>query len=390
MFIIKGLTFTAIDFETANSNRLSACAIGLCKVTNGEIEETIDLLIRPPQEATHFESVNVCIHGITYEKVCKCNFFCDQWPAISEFIKNRVIVAHNMSFDNSVLIKLLDRYSLQAVHTDTLCTLKLAKKALFNLENYKLDTVCRSIGYNMNGKHHNAGADALACAKVLLYIAEKNSFKDMKDVSTFMNTKNIPVTNKPALQTRLIKDTEIPVYHGPVGANSSTIFWNPAKRLEAEKRHAEEKKAKEIELTENINKPGYDKDGKFDEKLVEHAFDIKDNSVKYNFDDKIVKKLMTNNDKDESNHKVVRDLRYTNTEKFSPSNTIDNDIYDWYTESFACRGDNGPTYKQVEYIKVLRAKYNLDLTKMDLYSKQTARDWISKAVDFSKKNTFER
>lgn len=47
---IPGLSFTAIDFETANPSRASACAVGMAKVRDGQIvdevsEQQIDLWV---------------------------------------------------------------------------------------------------------------------------------------------------------------------------------------------------------------------------------------------------------------------------------------------------------------------------------------------------------
>jgi DNA polymerase-3 subunit epsilon len=41
------MNFTAIDFETANNSRSSACALGAVKVENGVITERKEWLIRP-------------------------------------------------------------------------------------------------------------------------------------------------------------------------------------------------------------------------------------------------------------------------------------------------------------------------------------------------------
>ncbi len=40
------MTFTVIDFETANSKRASACALGIVKVEGGVITEKASWLIR--------------------------------------------------------------------------------------------------------------------------------------------------------------------------------------------------------------------------------------------------------------------------------------------------------------------------------------------------------
>ena len=53
--------FIAIDFETANPKRVSACALGYAKVRNCEIIETNGFLIKPVGGHAPFQSK---IHGI--------------------------------------------------------------------------------------------------------------------------------------------------------------------------------------------------------------------------------------------------------------------------------------------------------------------------------------
>ena len=59
----KGImNFVAIDFETANYARDSACAIGLVKVVGGENVDKAVHLIKPPTR----EFVFTYIHGLTW------------------------------------------------------------------------------------------------------------------------------------------------------------------------------------------------------------------------------------------------------------------------------------------------------------------------------------
>ena len=58
-------SFVAIDFETANHRKISACAVGLATGRNGKIEVVRSFLIRPPQ--TRFEFTG--IHGLRWKDV---------------------------------------------------------------------------------------------------------------------------------------------------------------------------------------------------------------------------------------------------------------------------------------------------------------------------------
>jgi len=69
-------SFIAIDFETANHYRNSACAVGIVKVKNKKIVKKAAYLIRPP---TNFFSFTH-IHGITWSKVKKKPTFDRLWP----------------------------------------------------------------------------------------------------------------------------------------------------------------------------------------------------------------------------------------------------------------------------------------------------------------------
>ena len=53
--------FVAIDFETANPKRVSACALGFSVVRDGEIVENDGLLIKPVGGHAPFQTK---IHGI--------------------------------------------------------------------------------------------------------------------------------------------------------------------------------------------------------------------------------------------------------------------------------------------------------------------------------------
>ena len=56
------MEFVAIDFETANEKRASACSCGIAIVAGGRVVETKHWLIRPQE--LRFSPWNVGIHGI--------------------------------------------------------------------------------------------------------------------------------------------------------------------------------------------------------------------------------------------------------------------------------------------------------------------------------------
>ena len=50
-----GVSFVAFDFETANSSRASACSLGMTKVLDGKIVDSMYEIFRPPEGFDSFE-----------------------------------------------------------------------------------------------------------------------------------------------------------------------------------------------------------------------------------------------------------------------------------------------------------------------------------------------
>lgn len=169
------MNFTVIDFETANSKRASACALGIVKVRGGKIVEKNSWLIKPKDNK--FNGMNIAIHGIRPEDVENEPEFDVLYNEIfKEKLQGELIVAHNASFDISVLRNTLDLYNIPYPEFNYLCTVKIAQKTWPNLTNHKLDTLSNYFDFKF--KHHDALDDCLACANVLLKSMDKVSVED--------------------------------------------------------------------------------------------------------------------------------------------------------------------------------------------------------------------
>jgi len=166
------MNFTVIDFETASSKRASACALGIVKVENGEIVEQNAWLIRP--DDMKFNGMNIGIHGIHPEDVVNEPEFDELYKNVFEKYfsdPNQLIVAHNASFDVSVLRNTFDVYNIKYPEFDYLCTVKVGKKTWPDLMNHKLNTLSDYLDFKF--KHHDALDDCLACANVLINACKK-------------------------------------------------------------------------------------------------------------------------------------------------------------------------------------------------------------------------
>ncbi|KAA9338255.1 3'-5' exonuclease [Hymenobacter busanensis] len=158
------LNFTAIDFETATEKRHSACSIGMVQVRGGQIVEQRQYLIRPVE--LRVSPMNYSIHRISLEQLRTAPQLPELWPLIEPFLHEQLVVAHNASFDMSVLDHTLAAYQLPAPRCHALCSVKLAKAAFPELPRTRLSDLAAHFGLELN--HHDSLSDAAACAEVTL------------------------------------------------------------------------------------------------------------------------------------------------------------------------------------------------------------------------------
>jgi len=157
--------FCAIDFETACYQRASACAVALVKVRDGKLVDQFSTFIKPPYGMEILPGFT-SIHGIRMRDVAHSPTFAEAWPLMQAFIGDDYLVAHNSSFDKSVLIRCLEYYHIDHAIPVFQCTVQCARRAWPTLMNHKLDTVSRYLGIQLH--HHEALSDSLACAKIYL------------------------------------------------------------------------------------------------------------------------------------------------------------------------------------------------------------------------------
>jgi len=177
------MKFIAIDFETANSERSSACEIGLVKVEDFKIVEKKSFLIRPKDN--YFDSYNTFLHGIDEEKVKNEPEFDEIYEKLRADFESYPIIAHNASFDISVLRNALDLYGLDYPETKYSCTYQMSREALKGLFSFKLNSVCDHFGVEL--EHHRALSDANACAEIALKIFERKQVFEFDEITNKFN-----------------------------------------------------------------------------------------------------------------------------------------------------------------------------------------------------------
>jgi len=169
--------FTAIDFETANSHASSACAVGLVRVRDGKVEDRAEWLIQPPASHAEFLPFNIRIHGITPDMVGDAPAWAEQLPRLREFIGDDIAVAHNAGFDMGVIRAACAEAIAPTPRLRYLCSVQVSRKT-YDIPSHRLPLAAAAAGFG-EFAHHEALADAEACAAIVVDAARRHGAEDL-------------------------------------------------------------------------------------------------------------------------------------------------------------------------------------------------------------------
>lgn len=164
---LSRLKTIAIDFETANEQRGSACSVGLAWIEEGRVTRVEERLIRPKQ--MRFSGMNIAIHGIRPEHVEDSPEFPEVMEEFQEDFRGSTMIAHNAAFDFSVWRSSLDLYRQSYPELTYLCSLKMAQRIWPHFLSHRLNMIADHLGLRF--KHHNAAEDAVVCAAAAIEMA---------------------------------------------------------------------------------------------------------------------------------------------------------------------------------------------------------------------------
>ncbi|MFA5606007.1 MAG: exonuclease domain-containing protein [Leucobacter sp.] len=190
--------FTAIDFETANSHPSSACAVGLVRVRDGSVVERAEWLIRPPAGRDAFLPFNIKIHGITPDMVEQSREWGEQLAELRDFIGLDIAVAHNASFDMGVIRAACLETVSPTPKLKYLCSVQVSRKT-YEIPSHRLPLAAAAAGF-AEFAHHDALADAEACAAIISDAAKRH---DADDVTTLAKKIGVRIGQLKALPLKL-------------------------------------------------------------------------------------------------------------------------------------------------------------------------------------------
>lgn len=165
------MKYVVIDIETTGGSPKSSkiTEIAMFKHDGTDIIDQFETLIDPEIPIPEFI---VNLTGISDQMVQGAPRFSEISDKILEFTNECVFVAHNVSFDYSVIRQEFRKLGID-YRRQHLCTVIASRAILPNLESYSLGKLTRNLGIELIGRHR-AGGDAFATAKLFTILNEKD------------------------------------------------------------------------------------------------------------------------------------------------------------------------------------------------------------------------
>ena len=137
------MDFVAVDVETANSDISSICQIGIVVFKEGVMVDEWISLINPQ---SHFDRINIGIHGITDADVKDAPTFSEVAAKVTSYFKDHIVISHG-PFDRNSLSKIFIAFSWLSVRFLIFSPFLLLIKYLTHVY-YRKKQICTTIYTN--------------------------------------------------------------------------------------------------------------------------------------------------------------------------------------------------------------------------------------------------
>jgi DNA polymerase-3 subunit epsilon len=111
----------------------------------------------------------------------------EQLPDLVAFAGGDHLVAHNAGFDMAVIRGACTASFLDTPDFSYLCSLQVARRT-YNLDSYRLPIAAMAAGFE-DFDHHNALADAEACAAIITHAARRHDARDIAELADLVGAR---------------------------------------------------------------------------------------------------------------------------------------------------------------------------------------------------------
>lgn len=186
--LLSELDFCVIDLETTGGNLKTdrIIEIGLAHVQNFKTLTSKSYFVNPQKKIPDFIQK---LTSITDEDVKDAPTIDKIIDEIREFIGEKIVVAHNISFDIPFLNAVLKKLKKKALKNNILCTNVMTKHLIPGITNSNLPYLCDIFNIK-HARAHHAHDDALATAELLITYLKVFSDRDIRKVNQLYYPKN--------------------------------------------------------------------------------------------------------------------------------------------------------------------------------------------------------
>jgi DNA polymerase III subunit epsilon len=183
--------FAVLDTETTGLNVNEGhriVSIGATKIKNLKItNEILDELVNPERQISE---PSIKIHHITQEQVKKKPVLKELDEKIYNFLKNTVLVGHNLKFDIKFIIKSAPYTTIahRVKNIVTIDTIYLAAGIYPHLKSYELSFLCENLKIQTKDQtRHSAIGDSVITARLFLHLLEEASKKNINTIGGILH-----------------------------------------------------------------------------------------------------------------------------------------------------------------------------------------------------------
>ena len=186
--ILNDLKFCVIDLETTGGNHESdrIIEIGMVKIKNLEIKESLNLIVDPGVQIPDFIQKLTSIKQKDTKGKPKISEVIDE---VIDFIGDDILVAHNTSFDIPFLNAVLKRLGKKELKNKVICTNVMTKHLIPEITSSNLTYMSSLFDLNHN-QAHRALDDAIASGELLIEYCKIFIQKGIKKINQLYYPKN--------------------------------------------------------------------------------------------------------------------------------------------------------------------------------------------------------
>ncbi len=179
--------FVVVDVETTGMSPTDdrMTEIAMMKVRNGTLVEEYSTLINPLMTINSFITDLTGIDNLMVQDAPTAR---EIIPDVAEFLQGTVFVAHNAAFDWGFVSHAAKRERDIELENPRLCTVKLSRRILPNLQSRSLGPVAEFLDIRIPQRHRASGdayATALILIKFLSYLKKKHALSTVEELLRF-------------------------------------------------------------------------------------------------------------------------------------------------------------------------------------------------------------